>query len=131
MRSFLASTLLAFAIVTPALAAPPGGTITLSNNTPTFGDTITVTGSDPSGYQSYVGLRATCDTDFDGEPNVYYPGSLWVRTDQDPIPDASFNMTLSANHWLSGPADCTAYYRTTKDGSRTRVLATLTFTVSG
>jgi hypothetical protein len=61
-----------------------------------------------------------------------YQGGVWVYSASAGFfPDYpwSKNFTLSASSWPSGAADCTARLYTTKDGTRTTTLATLTFAV--
>jgi hypothetical protein len=84
------------------------------NTLPNWGDTITFNLT-TSATKPFVSLNCYQGTNWVYAASVgYFPAYPWAK-----------EFTLAATSWPGGGADCTAKLYTTKDGRRTRTLATL------
>ncbi len=122
---------LSISVATPAMAARggPGGGGSSS---------VSLVLVDSTDGLAHAGQRVTfaVATTATSSPFVSlncYQGGVWVYTASAGFFAAypwSRNFTLSSTAWMSGEADCTARLYSTKTGTRTTTLATLSFHVN-
>lgn len=122
---------LSLAGVNPALAAAGGGGASGT------GSSVSLVLLDSSDGLAHTGQQVTFTviTSATTRPFVSlncYQAGIWVYTASAGFfPDYPWSQafTLSSSAWMSGAADCTARLYSTKDGTRTRTLATASFHV--
>lgn len=117
--------------VHPALAAAGGGGGGGAGSSVTLALLDSADGLAHTGQQVTFTVSTSATTRPFVSLNCYQDG-VWVYTASAGFfPDYPWSQafTLSSSAWMSGAADCTARLYSTKDGTRTRTLATASFHV--